>query len=226
MPSTALPPSRAPSAAVAAACSGALAVLLLVLVMINWAPLIAMDRAVADDLHDSAVRDPGLTQTNRVLSDWVWDPWTMRALVAVTVVWLWRHAERLLAVWLGAVTVLSSALQQLLKAAVGRERPQWPDPVDTAHFAAFPSGHAMTATVTCGLLLWVLARSEAGSRLWLTAVTLAAVSVLGVGLTRMYLGVHWFSDVVGGWLLGVCVVALAVVTYDRAAMRAVLAGRN
>jgi undecaprenyl-diphosphatase len=45
-------------------------------------------------------------------------------------------------------------------------------------------------------------------------VTVAVVSVVGVGLTRVWLGVHWPSDVVGGWLLGATVVALAVWTHE------------
>jgi undecaprenyl-diphosphatase len=49
-------------------------------------------------------------------------------------------------------------------------------------------------------------------------VALAGVCVAGVGFTRIYLGVHWPSDVVGGWLLGGCVVALAVASYRRAAL--------
>ncbi|MEV3988368.1 phosphatase PAP2 family protein [Streptomyces sp. NPDC049837] len=212
-------PTRSPTlsrhAAAVAVWSGALSAVLLALVSAEWGPLVSFDRAVAEGLHDSAVRSPALSRTNRILSDWVWDPWTMRALVAVGVVWLWWRGERILAVWTVAVSALGSAVQQVLKAAVGRDRPRWRDPVDWAHYAAFPSGHAMTAAVTCGLLLWLLALFGAGRRLRVAALLVGAVSVLGVGLTRVYLGVHWASDVVGGWLLGACVVAVAVVTYER-----------
>jgi membrane-associated phospholipid phosphatase len=140
----------------------------------------------------------------------------MRLLVAAVAVWLvWRHSAWWLALWLVVVCALGTVLQQALKAAVGRARPVWPDPVDSAHYAAFPSGHAMTATVVCGLLLWLLRRHGAGPVVWRTAVTVAAVSVAGAGLTRIWLGVHWPSDVLGGWLLGGFVVALAVVSYER-----------
>src|SRR2546430_2671644 len=81
--------------------------------------------------------------------------------------------------------------------------------VDWASYAAFPSGHAMTATVVCGLLLWLLHRYGPGRAVWRTALAMGVVSVLGVGLTRVWLGVHWPSDVVGGWLLGAMLVALA-----------------
>lgn len=103
---------------------------------------------------------------------------------------------------MAATSLLASLFQQALKAVVGRERPRWPDPVDSAQFAAFPSGHAMTAVVTCGLLLWLLRLYGAGPGLWAAALTVAVVSAVGVAVTRVYLGVHWLTDVVGGALLG------------------------
>ncbi|MFF8831464.1 phosphatase PAP2 family protein [Streptomyces sp. NPDC015131] len=216
--------TRSSSASAVALWSGVLSAVLLALVAAEWGPLIAFDRTVADGMHDSAVRSPGLTGVNRILSDWVWDPWAMRGLVAVVVVWLWWHGERLLAVWAAAVSLTASAVQQLLKAVVGRDRPQWPDPVDTAHFAAFPSGHAMTAAATFGLLLWLLARRGADRRLRTAVLAAGVLSVLGVGLTRVYLGVHWATDVLGGWLLGVCLVSVGVLVYERTARRRAGAG--
>ncbi|GGZ35567.1 phosphatase PAP2 family protein [Streptomyces poonensis] len=212
------PPRPAgPRAAVRAAVALAVpTVLLLLLVAASWQPLMSLDGDIARTTHRWAVGEPGVTQTFRILTDWVWDPVTMRVLAAVAVVWvLWRHAERWLAAWLVVAVALGTLVQQGLKAAIGRERPEWPDPVDSAHYAAFPSGHAMTATVVCGLLLWLLRLYGAGRALWLTALTVAVVSVLGVGLTRVWLGVHWPSDVLGGWLLGSLVVVLTVVSYGK-----------
>lgn len=185
------------------------------LVVARWQPLTDLDRSVADALHRRAVAEPGLVHVNRLLTDWLWDPWTMRALIAVAVVALWWRGARPLAVWVAATAVVSALLQQGIKAAVGRDRPRWPDPVDSASYAAYPSGHAMTATVSCGLLLWVLRRSGARRRLRRAALGAAAVSVPGVGLTRLYLGVHWPSDVLGGWLLGAALAAFAVCGYER-----------
>ncbi|MEV8310166.1 phosphatase PAP2 family protein [Streptomyces flavidovirens] len=211
------PPSRPapPAPVVAAVVFTALSVFLLLLVAVEWRPLMSLDRTVGDALHDWAVSDPALTRTNRILSDWVWDPWTMRALVAVVFVWLIRQGERLLALWIAATSAVSALVQQGLKAAVGRERPEWPDPVDSAHFSAWPSGHAMTATVTCGLLVWLLVLRGADPRLRAAVLVVGTVSWVGVGVTRLYLGVHWVSDVVGGWLLGAAVVALSAVAYGR-----------
>ncbi|MFG2768754.1 MULTISPECIES: phosphatase PAP2 family protein [Streptomyces] len=211
-------PDRSPRAAPAlwtGAVVGAASLVLLVLVAVRWSPLMSLDRSVADALHRHAVADPGLVHVNRVLTDWVWDPWTMRALIAVAVIALWWRGARGLALWTAATSLLATLLQQGLKAAVDRERPQWTDPVDSANFAAFPSGHAMTAVVTCGLLLWLLRLYGAGPGLWGTALAVAVVSAVGVAATRVYLGVHWLTDVVGGALLGVAVVALSAAGYAR-----------
>ncbi|MCC9152830.1 phosphatase PAP2 family protein [Streptomyces parvulus] len=190
--------------------------LLLTLVAVEWGPLIRLDDDIATTTHRWAVDEPGVTQVMRVLTDWVWDTWTMRLLCAVVVLWLWfRRGDRWTAVWLGAACLLGSLLQQVLKAAVDRPRPVWPDPVDSAHYAAFPSGHAMTATFVCGLLVWLVHYYGASPALRRAAWAVAAVSVAGVGVTRVWLGVHWATDVAGGWLLGVLVTVAAVLVHRR-----------
>ncbi|MDN0196496.1 phosphatase PAP2 family protein [Streptomyces sp. S.PNR 29] len=212
-------PTRPPQQRVLVRSAGVLAVcsvLLLTLVATRWQPLITVDGGISRTTHRWAVDETGITRTCRILTDWVWDPWTMRALCAAVAVWLaWRLAAWWTAVWLAVTCALGNLLQQLLKAAVDRPRPVWPDPVDSAHYAAFPSGHAMTATLVCGLLLWLLHHHGVARALFRTALAVAVVSVAGVGLTRVWLGVHWPSDVVGGWLLGALVVVLAVLAHAR-----------
>lgn len=207
-------------ALVAAAITSAV---LTVLVAVGWGPLLSLDDRIARGLHAYAVAHPGTTRLIRVLSDWVWDPWTMRALAGAACLWLWWRGRGRCALRIALAAFAASAVSQGLKAWVGRERPVWPDPVDSATYAAYPSGHALTATTVCGLLAWVAARGSArpyapGRRpprslaraAAAVALLLAAVSALGVGFTRIYLGVHWFSDVLGGWLLGALLVAIAV----------------
>ena len=190
--------------------------LLLTLVAAEWHPLIDADERIARTTHRWAVENHGLTHTFRILTDWVWDPLTLRLVCAAAMAWLvWLRSAWWTALWLAATCALGTLLQQALKALVNRPRPVWPDPVDSAHYASFPSGHAMTATVVCGLLLWLLHDHGAGRAVWRTAMALAVISVAGVGLTRVWLGVHWPSDVLGGWLLGALVVAVAVGAYER-----------
>ncbi|MFH9602619.1 phosphatase PAP2 family protein [Streptomyces rochei] len=212
-------PPRPPRPRTALRVAWALAVcsaLLLTLVALEWRPLIDLDDDIAGTTHRWAVEEPGITHAMRILTDWVWDTWTMRLLCAAVVLWLWfRRGDRWTAVWLGTACLLGSLLQQLLKAAVDRARPVWPDPVDSAHFAAFPSGHAMTATFVCGLLVWLVHHYGAADGVRRAALAAAVISVAGVGVTRVWLGVHWATDVLGGWLLGALVVALAALVHRR-----------
>ncbi|MFE2066917.1 phosphatase PAP2 family protein [Streptomyces sp. NPDC059467] len=209
------PPSDRSAPLLATAVLALSSALLLALVAGEWPPLVALDEGIAGTAHRWAVADHDTTHVLRILTDRVWDPLTMRLLCAAVAVWLvWRHSAWWTALWLALTCALGTVAQQSLKVAVDRPRPVWSDPVDSAGYAAFPSGHAMTATVVCGLLLWLLHRCGTGRALWRTALIAAAVSVIGVGLTRIWLGVHWPSDVLGGWLLGALVVALAVLVYE------------
>ncbi|QKW05243.1 phosphatase PAP2 family protein [Streptomyces sp. NA04227] len=201
--------TRAAMAVLAAATA-----VLMILVGTDWQPLQEADSSVVTRLHRWALEHRQLTDAQRILTDWVWDPWTMRALTAVVAVYLLWRGDRRPALWL-VLTCLGAALvQQGLKAAFDRPRPDLPQPVDHASYSAFPSGHAMTATAVLGALLWLLHRYGAPAPLFRLALGFTVVSVLGVGVTRVWLGVHWPSDVVGGWLLGILTVAAATAVGD------------
>ncbi|MFE9673995.1 phosphatase PAP2 family protein [Streptomyces sp. NPDC006259] len=217
-PSVDSPPTPSPygTAVRTAIGLGLCSLLVSILVAAEWHPLVSADGDISRTTHRWAVADPGVTHACRILTDWVWDPLTMRLLCAAVAVWLvWRRSAWWTAVWLVTVSAVGTVLQQGLKAAVGRERPVWTDPVDSAHYAAYPSGHALTATVVLGLLLWLLHRHGAGRAPWRTAVAVVVVSVAGVGLTRVWLGVHWPTDVLGGWLMGAMLVSLAIAAHVR-----------
>jgi undecaprenyl-diphosphatase len=194
---------------VAAGCLLTVAAVLMALVATDWGPLSALDGEVARGLHGIALGHPGWTHAMRVLTDWVWDTVTMRALLAAAVLWLWWRRRFLLGCWLAVTTAVAAGVQQGLKAALDRQRPHWTHAVDSAHYASMPSGHAMTCAVVCALLVWALWLTGAGRVVRGAAVAVTAVSVVGVAFTRIYLGVHWLTDVVVGALLGVGLAACA-----------------
>jgi undecaprenyl-diphosphatase len=115
--------------------------------------------------------------------------------------------------WLGALVgaaILGAGqLVRLgLLVAIGRSRPPVADWASSASGFALPSGHTTTATLGAGLLCLGLAQVLRGSRR-VTAVVLAVAWAVAVGATRVYLGVHWPSDVLAGWLLGALLTVLA-----------------
>ncbi|MFJ9550539.1 phosphatase PAP2 family protein [Streptomyces erythrochromogenes] len=187
--------------------------LALVLVESRWPPLYRLDRATADRLHRTALEHPAWVRVLDFFTGVVWDPVTMRLLVAALVVWLLTRRAWRLATW-AAVTATSGALIGfLVKNVVERARPHLPEPVAHAPGFSFPSGHAMAATTSCAVLLLVLLPLV--PRAWRPLPwALAVTAVLGVGYTRVALGVHWVSDVVGGWLLGIAVVTATTLAFE------------
>jgi undecaprenyl-diphosphatase len=98
---------------------------------------------------------------------------------------------------------------QSLKSYYARPRPDLVAQLDLVHTASFPSGHAMMTTLVYLTLATVIARvvDRTAVRVYVFA-TAIVISVL-VGLTRIYLGVHWPSDVLAGWALGAAWAALS-----------------
>ena len=103
----------------------------------------------------------------------------------------------------GALTIAIGALViEITKRLFGRARPDFLEPIIVEVGFSFPSGHAANAMVAYGVLGVLVARLR-----WPTAIRAAVIVVLvaivfGVGLSRVWLGVHYPTDVVAGWLLG------------------------
>jgi undecaprenyl-diphosphatase len=127
-------------------------------------------------------------------------------LVAVVAIVLIVRGARtpvglLIVIWAGAIELYS-----LAKTVVDRPRPPMHLWLTSASGAAFPSGHATQSLSTFAALALVSAAVAPIARR--PALALAAVVAAGVGWSRVYLGVHWATDVLAGWLAAACWVAL------------------
>ncbi len=163
-------------------------------------PLLRLDRAVSSALYAGDDR----SATREVLLQVTTAPGStvFRALVFLPVLaWLATRRRWWTAGWVAAAVLLVAPVTGLLKEAIGRLRPQFAGGGAAYESLAFPSGHAsgVAALVTAGLLLAWPALAPRARRWWLAAGLALAVLV---GLTRIWLGVHWLSDVVGGAALG------------------------
>ena len=104
-------------------------------------------------------------------------------------------------------------MNTLVKTTLEQTRPPTAGIQTSAHGFAFPSGHTQAATVTYVAVVLVVAWQIRQPERWARRVGATAVSVLvvAVGLSRVFLGGDWPSDVVGGWLLGTAWVTTATV---------------
>lgn len=107
----------------------------------------------------------------------------------------------------------AEVLSYALKLGFRRDRPFFTDPLATANTYSFPSGHATVSLATYGALAFVLSRRVRG-RERLAVLGAAAVLVSLIGFSRLYLGVHFLSDVIAGYSAGTAWVALCVVVLD------------
>jgi undecaprenyl-diphosphatase len=194
---------------VASGACGAAFALLAVLVTTGWQPLLTTDERQSARAYAFTVSHHWCEVLARAAT-WMGNTQTLVALTALVVLGcVWTRRFRL-AAWL-AVTVSGSALvNSLVKAGMERLRPPTAGALTSAHGFAFPSGHSQGATSTYVAVVlvvgWQVWRPGAVTRR--TSATAVVVLVGAVGLSRLFLGVHWPSDVLGGWLLGsTCVLA-------------------
>ncbi|MEC3916261.1 phosphatase PAP2 family protein [Nocardia sp. CDC160] len=122
------------------------------------------------------------------------------ALACVLLAWrkYWEQAVLIAVAAIGA-----GALTFFGKLLIGRDRPPVIDHLVTETNHSYPSGHALGSTVVIGVLVAV-ALPVLGRLARILALVLATLFVIAVGLSRLYLGVHWPTDILAGWLVGLC----------------------
>lgn len=125
------------------------------------------------------------------------------ALTTTLCIWLFARSWRLEAAFLALSNLGSAALNTGLKAIFERQRPQSEivSAITDPQSFSFPSGHALSAMVFYVSILIVGARL-AGAPLRASLLTLAVIMVPMMGFTRLYLGVHYPTDVIAGWAVG------------------------
>jgi membrane-associated phospholipid phosphatase len=146
----------------------------------------------------------------------------MEVLAIVAAALLWRGRRRPEAAVVLAATVGAVLLIDGFKRLYGRIRPPAAEQLMTETNPALPSGHALGSIVVLGVLAAVVVLATRRALLRVAAVAVAALGVLTIGVSRLYVGVHWLTDVVTGWLLGgawlaVCVTTLCVLSRRRSA---------
>jgi undecaprenyl-diphosphatase len=135
-------------------------------------------------------------------------------MVAVSSLFLWLTRHKYSALLLLVATVGGILLNNLLKIGFGRPRPQLFDWGTQAVTLSFPSGHAMSSAVVYGCVAYLAARLQ--RRRWHRVVTMLAAGIIIVliSVSRLYLGVHYPSDVAAGVIIGLAWAAFCMATLE------------
>jgi undecaprenyl-diphosphatase len=181
------------------------------------------------------ILEPGANPVDRVVRDWVlvhqWPPLvsvariltTLGSTVGTTVLglavtgWLWLRRHRRIAGLVATAPIVATGGFDGLKHVFLRTRPPGAALARITTYS-FPSGHATVAAAVWLTLAYTLRRERLISRSAALALGVGWPAV--IGLTRVYLDVHWATDVLGGWCLGAAVAAMAAGLYEHLERRA------
>jgi undecaprenyl-diphosphatase len=202
--------SLAPLIAVTAA--AAVFAVLLILVRLHWPPLESADHGAAASINSLIAGNAPLVAAVKAVT-WLGSDGVLWAVIGAATVVLalrrqWRLAAYLLVTGAGALV-----LDPVLKSLVGRLRPAVAHPIAHGAGNSFPSGHSLGSIVCYGAVLLVFLPAAHGR--WRTAFIAATATLVAlIGISRILLGVHYLSDVVGAWAVGVAWLGLTTFAFE------------
>jgi undecaprenyl-diphosphatase len=186
--------------------------LLLLLVRLRWAPLESADHGAATRLNSLVAGHPVVVSIVKTVT-WLGSGGVLWTLIGAAAVVLalrrrWRLTAYLLVTGAGELV-----LDPVLKALVGRLRPVVAHPIAHGNGNSFPSGHALGSIVCYGALFLVFLPAARGT--WRRVLTAVIVTLIAaIGISRLLLGVHYLSDVLGAWALGITWLGLTAFAFE------------
>jgi membrane-associated phospholipid phosphatase len=176
-------------------------------------PLVRADTYAANHLHGWVADHGWAEDAFRVLSFLAVPPFVYLLMGGAAVYWWALRGHRRLGLYLLLTGWVGGLVDTAVKVVVDRERPSLVDPIATAHGKSFPSGHTMAATYGFGALL--LAFLPVIPRRWrVPAFGAWLLMVALVAFARLGLGVHYITDVVGGFVLGLAWLAASTAAFS------------
>ncbi|MGI8632676.1 MAG: phosphatase PAP2 family protein [Solirubrobacterales bacterium] len=169
--------------------------------VLGQGPFTRWDVRMAEAIHEWVLERQGFVSILDRVS-LLGKPLWLAFIVTLAGIYVFVRGRRRLALYLVVAVAGGGLVDSAVKIAVNRPRPELTEPLAHAFGKSFPSGHAMSSMVTYGVLLLVLL--PVVSRAWRAfAWSAAGLLVVLIGASRLMLGVHFVSDVLGGWILGI-----------------------
>ena len=186
--------------------------ILLLLVRLQWRPLESVDHGAAARINGLVAGHPALVSVIKAVT-WLGSDGVLWTIIGVSAVFLafrrrWRLVGYLLVTGAGALV-----MDPILKDLVGRLRPVVAHPIAHGGGNSFPSGHSLGSIVCYGAVFLVFLPAARGR--WRTVFTAVIVTLVAlIGISRILLGVHYLSDVLGGWTLGITWLGLTAFAFE------------
>lgn len=133
---------------------------------------------------------------------------TLMCIISILLTLIKKDKSYLLIIF---ATLVSSVVNLIIKNIIRRDRPDKINWLITESNFSFPSGHSMMATVFYGFLTYLLHRSKLNKSVKIIILIMVLFLILLIGISRIYLGVHYTSDVIGGFLWGSTLLILIIV---------------
>lgn len=185
------------------------------------------------EVYDNVVDDAGLANLDKpalALSEDLRNPWLNSAVTAFTNIgggigmpilgsiltaWLtfagrtWRPL-----ILVGGAAAVSVTATTVGKKLFGRSRPDHADAVPPyENSPSFPSGHTLNTTVVMGLVVYLACLQIQRTVARVSMITAGSIFIIAMGLSRVFLGHHWLTDVIAGWLLGLAWVGIVILAH-------------
>jgi len=171
--------------------------------LVAFKPEMGFDGAVSHYIQQ--FRSPELTALMKLITYTAnWQAITLLCMLFLLIPGTRASAGYLLA----ASSLLTTGCNNLLKLLFHRIRPEDVLPLVSQNSFSFPSGHAMSSLVFYGLLIYLLLRRIKNKPASCCLTGLLCVLIFFIGLSRVYLGVHYPTDVLAGWSMGLCLLIL------------------
>ena len=181
--------------------------------VLSHGPMTEVDLSASEHLVALA-RDHAWANSTLEVISFLGKPIFLAAVIGLPAVLLFRRGERRIAVYLVVTAITGGIVDTVLKIVVNRPRPTFGGaPLNEAYGNSFPSGHSLSSVVCYGAVLLVVIPYVRSSHRRPVMLATAAI-VLAIGLSRLGLGVHYTSDVLGGYVLGVAWLLLATAAFS------------
>ena len=175
--------------------------ILLILVRLQWAPLESVDHGAAAHLNSLVAGDAALVKAVKAVT-YLGSTGVLWVVIGISAVILVIRKRWRLAIYLVVTGAGALVLDPILKSLVGRLRPVVAHPIAYGGGDSFPSGHSLGSIVCYGAVLLVFLPAARGR--WRTAFVTAIITLVAlIGVSRTLLGVHYLSDVLGAWAVGI-----------------------